>query len=94
MRQCEWIAAAFRPAPRCCCDPIGGAITIDEISAIQGAATVTQAGPAALSVTVSEEGTSTFEASGGQLADEDDLGLPLLAVELRCSRFQASGEAG
>ncbi|MGK3989503.1 hypothetical protein WME99_41030 [Sorangium sp. So ce136] len=50
--------------PRCCCDPIGGAITIDEISAIQGAATVTQAGPTALSVTVSEEGTSTFEASG------------------------------
>ncbi|WP_437762215.1 hypothetical protein WME77_29510 [Sorangium sp. So ce764] len=50
--------------PRCCCSPIPGAITIDQIGAIQGAIDVEQTGPTTFSVRVSEEGTSTFEVSG------------------------------
>ncbi|KYF73457.1 hypothetical protein BE15_35750 [Sorangium cellulosum] len=50
--------------PRCCCDPLGTAVTIDEISAVQGAITVMQTGPTTFVVNVLEEGPSSFEVSG------------------------------
>ncbi|AUX40402.1 hypothetical protein SOCE26_018030 [Sorangium cellulosum] len=59
--------------PRCCCDPLGGAITIDGISAVEGAATVMQTGPTTFVASVSEVGTSTFEVSGAIAVPEGGL---------------------
>ncbi|WP_437678933.1 hypothetical protein [Sorangium sp. So ce131] len=95
--------------PSCCCEPLGGAITIDGISAVEGAATVMQTGPTTFVASVSEEGTSTFEVSGviavpegrldGCSAYDDTRELPVtLRMTVRAERprwrIEAPAECG